>query len=70
MDLKVVKKCRDFLCKLIFNAEETKEALYIYIVRCLKKYMGFALQMIKNDELNKRQVIVLRIFELAEKLSL
>lgn len=49
MDLKVVKKCRDFICKLIFNSEETKEALFIYIIGCLKKYITFALQMIKKD---------------------
>lgn len=62
MDLKVVKKCRDFICKLIMNSEETKEALYMYLIGCLKKYMTFAIQMVKNDESNKRQVIILRVF--------
>ena len=69
-DLKVVKKCRDFLCKLIVNAEDTKEAMYMYIIGNLKKHMSFAIEMNKPDEATKRQVIILRVFEIAEKLSL
>jgi hypothetical protein len=62
MDLKVVKKCRDFMCKLVVNSEETKEAMYMYIINSLKKYMTYTFQMNKPDEVNKRQVIILRTF--------
>lgn len=44
--------------------------MYNYMILHLKKYMTYAIQMAKSDEENKRQVIILRIFDIAEKLSL
>ena len=67
LDLKVVRKSKDFICKLIANAEETKEAMNKYLIAHLKKYMGYALQMNKPEDDNKRQVILLRLFEFAQK---
>lgn len=50
LDLKVVKKCKDFICKLIANSEEIKEAMNRYLITHLKRYMGYALQMIKPED--------------------
>lgn len=55
---------------MIVNCEDTREAMYNYMILHLKKYMTYAIQMIKSDEDNKKQVIILRIFDIAEKLSL
>jgi hypothetical protein len=69
-DLKVVKRSRDFLCKLIVNSEDTREAMYTYMINSFKKYMTYAIQLNKPDDFNKRQVVILRVFDMAEKLSL
>ena len=42
----------------------------MYVIANLKKYMSYAIQISKPDEVNKRQILILRAFELAEKLSL
>ena len=44
------------------NSEEEKEAMYMYMISNLKKQMTFAIQMGKNEEYNKRQISILRIF--------
>ena len=36
--------------------------MYMYVINSLKKYMMYTFQMNKNDEVNKRQIIILRVF--------